>query len=103
MTSNILREASQRLDDVMRRTEEGTFEPNRENDELTCALGNAEHSRRTRGVGVVPWKHGFAEDLETYRSRCRSKAVVPGKIRTLEDRIMSLEATVRQCSNQLPM
>ena len=76
VTSDVLREATQRLDDVIRRTEEGTFKLNRENDELTYAFGNAEHSGRTRGMGVVPWKHGFAEDLETYRSRCRSKAVV---------------------------
>ena len=37
----------------MRRTEEGTFQPNRENDELTYALGNAEHTGRTQGVGVL--------------------------------------------------
>ena len=60
VTSDILREAAQRLDDAMRRTEEGTFQPNRENDELTYALGNAEHTGWTRGVGVVPWKYGFS-------------------------------------------
>ena len=65
VTSDVLREAAQRLDDAMRRTEEGTFQPNRENDELTYALGNAEHTGRTRGVGVVPWKYGFSGDLET--------------------------------------
>ena len=104
VTSDVLRETAQRLDDAMRRTEEGTFQPNRENDELTYALGNAEHTGRTRGVGVVPWKYGFSEDLETYRSRCRNKAVVTEKIRTLEYWIISLEATVGQRSaNQLPM
>ena len=86
--------------DIIRRTEEGTFKLNRENDELTYAFGNAEHSGRTRGVGVVPWKHGFAEDLETYRSRCRSKAVVAEKIHSLENRIMSLEVAVGQRSDQ---
>ena len=47
VTSDVLREATQRLDDVMRRKEEGTFQPNRENDKLTYALGNAEHNGRT--------------------------------------------------------
>ena len=51
-------------------------------------------------MGVVPWKYGFSGDLETYRSRCRSKAVVAEKIRSLENRIMSLEATVGQRSDQ---
>ena len=32
----------------------GVFQPNRENDELTRALGNPEHPRRTRGKGVIP-------------------------------------------------
>jgi hypothetical protein len=100
VTSDVLREAAQRLDDAMRRTEEGTFRPNRENDELTYALGNAEHTGRTQGVGVVPWKYGFSGDLETYRSRCRSKAVVAEKICSLENRIMSLEAAVGQRSDQ---
>lgn len=100
VTSDVLREAAQRLEDAMRRTEEGTFQPNRENDELTYALGNAEHTGRTRGVGVVPWKYGFSGDLETYRSRCRSKAVVAEKIHSLENRIMSLEAAVGQRSDQ---
>ena len=54
VTSDVLREAAQRLDDAMRYTEEGTFQPNRENDELTYTLGNAEHTGRTQGVGVVP-------------------------------------------------
>ena len=85
VTSDVLREATQRLNDVIRRTEEGTFKLNRENDELAYAFGNAEHSGRTRGVGVVPWKYGFSGDLETYRSRCRSKAVVAEKIRSLEN------------------
>ena len=42
----------------------------------------------------------FSGDLETYRSRCRSKAEVAEKIHSLENRIISLEATVGQCSDQ---
>ena len=40
--------------------QQGTFVPDRENDELTMALGNPEHPGRTRGTpGSVPWKARF--------------------------------------------
>ena len=42
--------------------EDVTFVPDRENDELTMALGNPEHPGRTRGTpGSVPWKAGFPD------------------------------------------
>ena len=41
---------------------QGKFKPDRENDELTKALENPEHTGRTRGFGPsVPWKYGFPE------------------------------------------
>ena len=53
---------------------EGKFIPDRENDELTKALGNSEKPGGTRGFGpTVPWKAGFPEDCESYRSRARAK------------------------------
>lgn len=53
----------------------GSFEEYREIDLLSQALGNKEHPGRTRGMGVyVPWRHGFPDYSETYRSRKRSKA-----------------------------
>ena len=52
---------------------EGTFFPDRENDELTMALGNPEHPGRTRGTpGSVPWKAGFP-DAGGYKSQERRK------------------------------
>ena len=59
---------------VIAEVQEGKFIPDRENDELTKALGNPEKSGRTRGFGPsVPWKTGFPEDRESYRSRARAK------------------------------
>ena len=49
------------------------FEPNRENDELTRALGNPEHPGRTQGKGVIPWYEGFSEWNDDYRTRARKK------------------------------
>jgi len=47
----------------------GAFAPDRENDELTRALGTKEHPGRTRGTSNVPWGVSFPEHLGTYRTR----------------------------------
>ena len=39
---------------VVEEAKRGTFQPQRENDELTWALKNPEHPGRARGIGVVP-------------------------------------------------
>ena len=60
--------AAQRLQEAIQAAAEGTFQPDRERDELTYALGNPEHPGRTRGKGVVPCKYGFRDYIESYRS-----------------------------------
>src|SRR6266498_2942865 len=48
--------------------------PDREHDILTKALGNPEHSGRTRGFGSkVPWKKGFPQDAHRYKSHRNSE------------------------------
>ena len=54
-----LRETAARLVELIRHTAEGSFVPDRENDELTMALGTKEHGGRCRGKGVIPWKEAF--------------------------------------------
>ena len=68
---------------------EGTFQPDRERDELTYALGNPEHSSRTRGKGVLPWKYGFKDYIESYRSRQRRKNDEREHLRRLEEQLLS--------------
>ena len=68
-----LKGAEQKLLDAIEAARKGVFTPNRENDELTRALGNPEHPRRTRGKGVVPWYEGFADWNSDYRSCARNK------------------------------
>jgi hypothetical protein len=59
---------------ALKEVEEGKFIPDRERDVLTKALGNAEHTGRTRGLGPnYPWSIGFAEDVESYGKRERGK------------------------------
>ena len=84
ITSDTIREAANRLDEALKAVSEGSFKPDREKDELTYALGTPEHTGRVRGMGVVPWKHGFSADIETYRSRSRKKAEQEDKMRALE-------------------
>ena len=51
----------------------GVFQPNRENDELTRALGNPEHPGRTQGKGALPWYEGFSDWNTDYRTRAGKK------------------------------
>ena len=46
----------------------GSWQPRRDRDELTFALGNPEHGGRTRGYGALSWEHAFLQDRDTYRS-----------------------------------
>jgi hypothetical protein len=63
----------------------GCLKPDRGKDELTYAPGMPEHTERVRGMGVVPWKHGFSGDIKTYQSRCRRKAEKEENMRALEE------------------
>ena len=49
-----MQEVSRDLVAAIDETQQGTFQPQRENDELTRALKNPEHPGRARGIGVVP-------------------------------------------------
>ena len=49
--------------------EEGTFNPQGENDELTIALGNPEHSGRLRAVGTLVPKTAYYGDEARRRPR----------------------------------
>ena len=44
-----------------------TFHPDRENDQLTRAIGKKEHPGHARGTGGMTWKDGFAEWSDSYR------------------------------------
>ena len=72
-------------------TQQGTFVPDRENDELTEALGNPEHPGRTRGMpGSVAWKVGFP-DAGGYKTQERRRKVELSKLQKLQARVRKLE------------
>ena len=68
----------------------GVFQPNRENDELTRALGNPEHPGRTRGKGAIPWYEGFSDWNADYRTRARKK-IAEEKKRKMEEEQRKLD------------
>jgi hypothetical protein len=52
----------------------GLFKSDKENDVLSGALGNAEHTGRICGVASqMPWKVGFSNDAWSYKKRYRYK------------------------------
>ena len=74
--------------------QQGTFIPNRENDELTEALGNPEHPGRTRGTpGSVAWKVGFP-GAGGYKIRERKRKWELSEMQKLNARVLKLEEQV---------
>jgi hypothetical protein len=73
VTTYRIREAADRLDTALKAVVEGTLKPDREKHELAYALGTPEHIGCVRGMGIVPWKHGFSADIDTYRSRLQKE------------------------------
>jgi len=74
---------------------QGTFQPQRDTDELTRALQNSEHLGRTRDIGVVPWNVALVGD-SSYKTHRKSKAEKDEKIRALQEemnkKVASLES-----------
>ena len=83
-----LQRVGQRMSYARGLVESGTWQPNREKDELTYALETVEHGGRTRGYGEVSWEHGFPKDRPTYRSHQRKKEEEAKQLRRLEAMVM---------------
>lgn len=98
-----IRRAARRFFDIVDASASGVFVPNREKDELTYALETPEHPGRTRGKGLISWRHGFPEDAPTYISHQRRKDEEAERIRRLEEAVLqsqereqSLEARMQE-------
>src|SRR5664279_304177 len=80
----------------------GLFRPERENDELTRALGNPEKPGQTRGKGAgVSWKEGFPESNDySYRSRQRKKDREADRIGKIEADLAGMKKVVEALSQQ---
>jgi hypothetical protein len=83
MTTDRIREVADRLHLALKAVAKGILKPDIEKDELTYALGTPEHTGCVRGMGVLPWMHGFSADIDTYQSRCRRKVEQEEKMHAL--------------------
>ena len=92
-----LRDTAEQLETALQAIEQGTLKPNREKDELTFAPGTPEHIGHVRGMGVVPWKHGFSADINTYRSQSGKKAA---EMAALAERVATIESQLAASSRQ---
>jgi hypothetical protein len=81
----------------------GLIRVDRENDELTHALWNPEHTGQTRGKGAgVPWKEGFSqhEDPYDYKSRKRKKDHEADRIGKVEHELADMKSMIHQLSQE---
>jgi hypothetical protein len=74
-------EVSTKIQEYAEKRKKGKFKPRTENDILTAALGNPEHTGRDRGISSkISWREAFPEYAASYRKHEKSK-------RTLEETI----------------
>jgi hypothetical protein len=79
----------------------GVFKPDREDDELTRALGNPEHVGRARGFpGGATFKTAWPESAHTYRSRSRGKKKEADRILQLEREMKEQRAEIKALKEQ---
>ena len=89
--NELLRIPVKKIQQYIDAAQEGTFVPDRENDELTMALGNPEHPGRTRGTpGSVPCKAGFPY-AGGYKCQERRKKVEHSQLQALHARVQAIE------------
>ena len=92
-----IKRVTKKLVDALELVRQGKYVPDREDDELSLALGNKEHWGRCRGRGGgVCFLEGFLEDAATYRKHCR------GKKREAE-RSTALERQMQDVKEQLAL
>ena len=89
---------------AVKAVKDGDFIPDRENDELTLALGNKEHDGRTRGTsGSKPWRTGFPEERKKYpdRSRQRRKDRAAVEADSQKERMRLIEERLKQQQDEI--
>ena len=90
-----------KIQEAIKDVQEGRFLPDREKDKLSRALGNPEHPGRTRGTsGSVPWKVGFPDSSDTYRSRARKKRQDAYQLQKVEEIVALQQKQIEALTSQ---
>jgi hypothetical protein len=71
LKSEKVNEVAERIDKAHIESEEGTFKPTMDIDELNYALQSKEHHGCTCGYGNIPWKHALKSTTNSYRKKWR--------------------------------
>ena len=99
-----MQEVSRNLVTTIDEAQQGTFQHQRLNDDLTRALKNPEHPGRARGIGMVPWKVAWAGD-SSYKTHRKSKAEQEEKLRAIQEemnrKVVSLESQIDARVNEV--
>jgi dTDP-D-glucose 4,6-dehydratase len=72
-------------------SEEGTFVPSRDTDELNYALQSKEHPRCTRGYGNRPWNHALKSTIDSYGKKRKHDELFEDKIQEKVQNILQAE------------
>jgi hypothetical protein len=73
-------------------SEEGTFMPSRNMDELNYALQSKEHPGRTHGYGNRPWKHALKSTSDSYGKKRKHDELFEDKIQEKVQNILQAES-----------
>jgi hypothetical protein len=73
-------------------SEEGTFMPSRNMDELNYALQSKEHPGCTHGYGNRPWKHALKSTSDSYGKKRKHDELFENKIQEKVQNILQAES-----------
>jgi hypothetical protein len=104
--SDNINDIIEKLINVVHKTSKGEFVPDRENDELTVALNKPEQPGHIKVYESMPWKFGFANEIDTYKSQQRGKDNEEDRVRNLEKELVRTKAFILdevQCQMRIPV
>jgi hypothetical protein len=89
--TNKVKEVVEMIEKVHAKSEEGTFVPYRDMDELNYVLKSKEHPVRTRDYGNRPWKHALKSRADSYEKKRKHDELFEDKIQEKVQNILQAE------------
>jgi hypothetical protein len=75
-----VKEVAEMIEKAHAESDEGTFVPSRDMDELNYVLQSKEHPGCTRGYGNKPWKHTLKSTADSYEKKRKYDELFKDKI-----------------------
>jgi hypothetical protein len=86
-----VKEVAEMIEKVHVESEEGTFVPSRDMDELNYVLQSKDHPGRTCGYANRPWKHALKSTANSYEKKRKHDKLFEGKIQEKVHNILQAE------------